>query len=265
MKKVMTIAGSDSGAGAGIQADLKAIAAMGAYGTTALTSVTIQNTLGVKGVYNLPLEIIEGQIDAIMEDISSHAVKTGMLATKEIISLVSKKVKEYKINKLVVDPVMVAASGDVLLESDAVQTLIYELLPLAEVVTPNIEEAEVLTGLTISNIYDMEAAAKKIAKMGPNYVIVKGGHRSEDATDILYNGEEIFHFPGDKIDTNNIHGTGCTYAAALAACIAQEMTVIDAVGKAKQYITGGLVNSLSIGKGSGPVNHFWMFGDKMGK
>ena len=259
MKKVMTIAGSDSGAGAGIQADLKAIAAMGAYGTTSITSVTVQNTLGVKGAYNLPLEIIEAQIDAIMEDISAHAMKTGMLATKEIILLVSKKVKEYRVNKLVVDPVMVATSGDILLESDAVETLIHELLPLAEIVTPNIKEAEVLSGLTIDTIHDMEVAAKKIAKMGPSYVIIKGGHRREDAMDILYNGKEVLYFPGERVDTNNTHGTGCTYSAALAACIAQEMAMVDAVGRVKKYITGGLVNSLSIGKGSGPVDHFWTF------
>ena len=258
MKKVMTIAGSDSGAGAGIQADLKAIAAMGAYGTTAITSVTVQNTLGVWGVCNLPLEIVEAQIDAIMEDISTHAAKTGMLATKEIILLVSKKVKEYKIHKLVVDPVMVATSGDILLENDAVETLIHELIPLAEVVTPNVKEAEVLSGVTIHTIQDMEAAAKKIAEMGPKYVIVTGGHIEGDATDILYDGKEIFYFSGKRIHTNNTHGTGCTYSAALAACIAQEITVIDAVGKVKQYITGALVNSLSIGKGSGPVDHFWM-------
>jgi len=258
MKKVLTIAGSDSGAGAGIQADLKAIAAMGAYGTTAITSITAQNTLGVKGVYNLPLEMIEAQIDAVMEDISADAVKTGMLATREIILLVSKKVKEYKMDKLVVDPVMVATSGDILLENDAVDTLIHELMPLAEVVTPNIKEAEVLSGLTIDTIHDMEAAAKQIAKMGPKYVIVKGGHRREDAMDILYDGKETFYFPGERVNTNNTHGTGCTYSAALAACIAQEITMIDAVGRVKQYITKGLANSLAIGKGSGPVNHFWM-------
>ena len=258
MRKVMTIAGSDSGAGAGIQADLKAIAAMGAYGTTAITSITAQNTLGVKRVYNLPLEIIEAQIDTVMEDISAHAVKTGMLATREIILLVSKKIKEYKMDKLVVDPVMVATSGDILLENDAVETLIHELMPLAEIVTPNIKEAEVLSGLTIHTIHDMEAAAKQIAKMGPNYVIVKGGHRREDAMDILYDGKEIFYFPGERVNTNNTHGTGCTYSAALAACIAQEMTMTDAVTRVKQYITGGLANSLAIGKGNGPVDHFWM-------
>ena len=262
MKKVMTIAGSDSGAGAGLQADLKAIAAMGAYGTTAITSVTVQNTLGVREVCNLPLEIVEAQIDAIMEDISAHTIKTGMLATKEIVLLVSKKVKEYKIHKLVVDPVMVATSGDILLENDAIETLIHELMPLAEVVTPNVKEAEVLSGLIIHTIHDMEKAAKKIAEMGPKYVIVTGGHREEDATDILYDGEEIFYFPGERVNTNNTHGTGCTYSAALAACIAQEMAMIDAVGKVKQYITGGLVNSLDVGEGSGPVDHFWMLEGK---
>ena len=262
MKKVMTIAGSDSGAGAGIQADLKAIAAMGAYGTTAITSVTVQNTLGVKGVCNLPLEVIADQIDAIMEDISAHAVKTGMLATREIILLVSKKIKEHKIDKLVVDPVMVATSGDILLKNDAVETLIHELMPLAEVVTPNINEAEVLSGIAIQTIYDMEIAAKKIAEMGPKYVIVTGGHRKEDVTDILYNGKETFYLPGMRINTNNTHGTGCTYSAALAACIAQEITMIEAVGRVKQYITGALANSLNIGKGSGPVDHFWIFKDE---
>jgi hydroxymethylpyrimidine/phosphomethylpyrimidine kinase len=262
MRKVMTIAGSDSGGGAGIQADLKAIAAMGAYGTTAITSVTVQNTLGVKDVCNLPLEIVEAQIDAIMEDISAHAAKTGMLATKEIILLVSRKIKEYKIDKLVVDPVMVATSGDILLESNAIETLIQELLPLAEVVTPNIQEAEVLSGITIHTIQDMERAAEKIGEMGSKYVIVKGGHRAEDATDILYDGKEIFYFPAERINTNNTHGTGCTYSAALAACIAQGMSMTDAVGRVKQYITGGIINSLSIGKGSGPVDHFWMFEDK---
>ena len=258
IKKVMTIAGSDSGAGAGIQADLKAIAAMGAYGTTAITSVTVQNTLGVRKAYNLPAEIVEAQIDAIMEDISAHAAKTGMLATKEIILLVSKKIREYKIHKLVVDPVMVATSGDILLESNAIQTLIHELIPLAEVVTPNVKEAEVLSGFTIHTIQDMEAAAKKIAEMGPKYVIVTGGHREGDATDILYDGKEIFYFPGEKVNTSNTHGTGCTYSAALAACIAQEMAMVDAVSRIKKYITEGLINSLDIGKGSGPVNHFWM-------
>ncbi|MEW6622602.1 MAG: bifunctional hydroxymethylpyrimidine kinase/phosphomethylpyrimidine kinase [Bacillota bacterium] len=257
MKKVLTIAGSDSGAGAGIQADLKAIAAMGVYGTSAITSITAQNTIGVRQVFNLPISIIEAQVDAVLEDIGADAIKTGMLATGEIISLVARKIKEYHIEKLVVDPVMVATSGDALLEREAVGAIISELIPLAMVVTPNMKEAEILTGLTLESEADMEAAAQKIFAMGPHNVVIKGGHRKEDALDIIYNGREFLYLRGKRVATKNNHGTGCTYSAVMAALLAQGFLPFEAAARAKEYVTAGLENSLDIGKGRGPVDHFY--------
>lgn len=257
MKKVMTIAGSDSGAGAGIQADLKAIAAMGAYGTSAITSITAQNTLGVQNVFNLPLTIIADQIESILDDIGAHAVKTGMLATGDIISLVADKVKKYNIKLLVVDPVMVSTSGDVLLQQDALDNLKNCLLPLAYITTPNMREAEVLSGQPVTTLSEMKEAAKKIYSFGPKNVVVKGGHLEGEAIDVLYNGKEFKYFKNPKVDTKNTHGTGCTFAAALAANLAFGFEVEKALQKTKEYITGALKDSLDVGQGAGPVNHFW--------
>ncbi len=259
IKKVMTIAGSDSGAGAGIQADLKTFAAFGVYGTSVITAITAQNTQRVEAVVELPAEIIAAQIDAVVKDIGADAVKTGMLANASIVGTVADKIKEHQLTKLVVDPVMVAKSGLRLLSQDAVEVLKRDLLPLALVVTPNIPEAEVLTGHSIRSLADMRIAAKAIGEMGPKNVVVKGGHLNGDATDILWDGSSFHDFPGDRVNTNNTHGTGCTFASAIAACLAKGASPDQAVAEAKEYLTQALKSSFVLGRGYSPVHHFHHF------
>lgn len=256
MKIALTIAGSDSGGGAGIQADLKTFSALGVYGMSVLTSITAQNTLGVQGVHDLPPDFVGLQIDSVMQDIGADAVKTGMLSNTQIIKIVNKKIKEYQVKNLVIDPVMVAKGGDRLLREDAIEALKEDLIPLAMVVTPNLSEAEVLTGLKIKNIDDMKEAARKIYKLGPKNVLIKGGHLlSNQAVDLLYNGESFKEFSSERINTKNTHGTGCTLSSAIAAGLAQEREVEEAVEIAKRYITLAIKNSLAIGHGHGPLNH----------
>lgn len=259
--KALTIAGSDSGAGAGIQADLKTFCALDVYGTTAITAITAQNTLGVSRVIALPPEMVAAQIDAIVADIGTDAAKTGMLYSAEIIEAVAERVTLHRLEKLVVDPVMVAKGGQPLLQEDAVQALKSKLLPLALIVTPNIPEAEKLTGRAIASDQDIEEAARALRELGPRYVLVKGGHRSGEPVDTLFDGREFRHLHGPRLDTPNTHGTGCTLSAAIAAYLAGGRSVDDAAALAKEYVTDAIRHSLSIGAGHGPVNQFFRFPD----
>ncbi len=257
--RALTIAGSDSGGGAGIQADLKTFAALGVYGMSAITAVTAQNTLGVTAVQDISPDVIAAQIDAVATDIGVDVVKTGMLSNAEIIRVVASKAREHGFERLVVDPVMVAASGARLLRDDAVETLVSDLLPLATVVTPNIPEAEVLTGARIADEGAMRDAARAIRAMGPPYVVVKGGHleSSTRSADVLFDGADFTEFAGDRIDTASTHGTGCTFASALAAGLAHGLAVSEAVGLAKRYVTEAMAAAFPVGHGHGPVSHFY--------
>ena len=254
MKRVLTIAGSDSGGGAGIQADLKPFSSLGVYGMSAITSITAQNTVGVQGIHDLPPEFVALQIDSVISDIGVDAAKTGMLSSSAIIDVVASKVKKYKIPNLVIDPVMYAKSGDPLLRPDARDTLINKLLPLSTLITPNISEAEFLSGIKIKGIEDMKKAGKKIKKRVGADVLVKGGHLRGKAVDILYTDGEFFIFESERIDTKNTHGTGCTYSAAIASELAKGYSLYDAVKSAKVFITDAIKNSIEIGKGKGPTN-----------
>jgi len=265
MKKVLTIAGSDTCGGAGIQADLKTFSAHGTYGMSVITAVTVQNTQGVFGCQDIDPEIIEGQIDAIFTDIFEvDAVKVGMVSKSETINAIADKLELYKPKNLVIDPVMISKSGFDLLKPEAKDALIKRLIPLATVLTPNLPEAEVITGMKIENIQQMEEAARKIYEIGAKNVFVKGGHLSDDATDILFDGEKITKFPGKRINTKNTHGTGCTISSAIAANLAKGMSVQEAIGAAKEYITTAIEHSLEIGRGVGPTNHFYTLYKKAG-
>ncbi len=255
IRKALTIAGADSGGGAGIEADIKTFQAFGVYSMAAITSVTAQNTLGVQGIYDLPAEFVGMQIDSVMEDMGADAAKTGMLSNSNIIKTVSERISRYKI-KAVVDPVMVAKSGDLLLKEEARDALIHELLPLAFVVTPNLSEAEVITGLSLKSVDDMRRAAEAIRSLGAEYVLVKGGHLQGDAVDILYDGRDFSEYRSERIKTENTHGTGCTYSAAIASGIAKGKPLRVAISEAKSFVTEAIRNSLDIGKGKGPLNHF---------
>jgi hydroxymethylpyrimidine kinase/phosphomethylpyrimidine kinase len=254
MKRVLTIAGSDSGGGAGIQADLKVITLLGGYGMSVLTALTAQNTVGVQGIHEVPALFVERQIDSVLSDIGADAVKTGMLANKEIIEVVARKIRDYGMKKVVVDPVMVAKSGDSLLRSDAQEALIKHLIPLSTVVTPNLMEASVLTGLKVRSIEEMKKAARHIHGLGAKNVVVKGGHLRGMAVDIFYDGKRYDEMKGRRIDTKNTHGTGCTFASAVATFLARGDTVADGVRKAKIFITMAIQSSLSLGKGAGPTH-----------
>jgi hydroxymethylpyrimidine/phosphomethylpyrimidine kinase len=257
VKRAMTIAGSDSGGGAGIQADLKTFAALGVYGTSALTAITAQNTLGVTAVLELPPDLVAAQIDAILSDIGTDAVKTGMLANSRIIRVVADKVKEHGLTNLVVDPVMVAKGGDRLLQAAAVEALRSFLIPLSTVVTPNLPEAAVLVGRRVGSLEDARQAARDIVAMGAQVAVVKGGHLEGDAVDVFYDGREFREFTAARLDTSSTHGTGCTFASAIAAWLAQGMAVEEAVGRAKDYVTETIRRAFPMGGGHGPLNHFY--------
>lgn len=254
--KAMTIAGSDSGAGAGIQADLKTFAALGVFGTSIVTAVTAQNTLAVLAIAEVPEEVISLQIDGVMEDIGASAAKTGMLSGASIIEVVADRLEAWGVTKLVVDPVMVAKSGDALLQANAVRTLATKLLPLALVVTPNIPEAEVLSKMEIHSDADAREAARAIAALGPRVVVVKGGHRGGEPVDLVFDGRDFTELGTARIDTENTHGTGCTFSAAITAQLAKGSDPIEAIAEAKNYLTGALKHSYRIGEGHSPVNHF---------
>lgn len=252
----LTIAGSDSGGGAGIQADLKTFAAFEVYGASALTAVTAQNTLGVAAIHELPVDIVEAQIDAVATDLGMDAVKTGMLSSAAIIEAVAERLEHHAVRQLVVDPVMVAKGGDRLLREDAVAALASRLLPLALVSTPNAGEATALCGHPVETMEQARDAAQAIHSMGCGYVVVKGGHFGEDAVDVLYDGSVFTEFPAQRIATTSTHGTGCTFASAVAAGLAKGSTVQDAVAQAKAYVTAAIASAPLIGGGHGPLHHF---------
>lgn len=255
--KALTIAGSDSGGGAGIQADLKTFAAFNVYGMSAVTSVTAQNTTGVRAIYDISPEIIGEQIEAVMEDIGVDAAKTGMLSNSAIVRVVADKLRKYNVYRLVVDPVMVAKTGSKLLEEQARTTLIEELFPLAYLVTPNVFEAEIVSGLKVKNIKEAEQAATLIYKKGPKNVLVKGGHLSaEKAIDVLFDGDRYYHYESQWVDTRNTHGTGCTLSAAITAGLAKGWGIRQAIEVAKDYVTRAIREApTDIGKGHGPLLH----------
>ncbi|MBS2770968.1 MULTISPECIES: bifunctional hydroxymethylpyrimidine kinase/phosphomethylpyrimidine kinase [Anoxybacillaceae] len=261
--KALTIAGSDSGGGAGIQADLKTFQELRVFGMSALTAVTAQNTLGVQGVYPLSVEAVEQQIESIGTDLGADAVKTGMLFNADIIQAVAKKVKQFGWRRLVVDPVMIAKGGAPLLQEAAVSALKTHLLPLAMVATPNIPEAEVLTGMKIRTLEERQEAAKQLHKIGVTYVVIKGGHDDVEnaAVDLLYDGREFSYFKGARIETRHTHGTGCTFAAAVTAELAKGRSVHEAIETAKAFIQAAIENELGIGNGHGPTNH-WAYRQK---
>lgn len=262
--KALTIAGSDSGGGAGIQADLKTFAALGVYGMSVITALTAQNTREVTAVVEPPSEMVRAQIDAVMSDIGADAVKTGMLSFAEIVAEVAAGIDRYGMQNVVVDPVMVAKSGDRLLREDAVDAVIELLLPLTFIVTPNIPEAEVLAGRSIDSEADMIEAAHAIHARGANFVVVKGGHREGDAVDIVFDGANVERLSSPRVDTRNTHGTGCTFSAAIAARLAAGREALDAIGDAKEYLYGALLNSYEVGAGHSPVHHFYQFWRPLG-
>jgi hydroxymethylpyrimidine/phosphomethylpyrimidine kinase len=254
--KALTIAGSDSSGGAGIQADLKTFAARGVYGMSVVTSVTAQNTIGVQGVYDLPPEAVAAQIASVLSDIGAQAIKTGMLSNAGIIAAVADGLQAYAGIPLVVDPVMVAKSGDPLLDPAAVTTLIERLFPLATVITPNLNEVKGLIRRAVADVEGMKEAARALHAMGPGCVVVKGGHLAGKAVDVLYDGRTFETFEAERLDTKHTHGTGCTFASAIAAELARGCDVKTAVGSAKAYVTEAIRHAVPIGTGHGPVHHF---------
>ncbi|NLK36980.1 MAG: bifunctional hydroxymethylpyrimidine kinase/phosphomethylpyrimidine kinase [Epulopiscium sp.] len=264
MKHVLTIAGSDTCGGAGIQADLKTFSAQGTYGMSVITAVTVQNTQGVFGCQDISPDIIQGQMDAIFSDIRVDAVKIGMVSQIETIHAIADKLEQYQPPNVAVDPVMISKSGFDLMKPEAKEALLTRLIPLAYVVTPNLPEAEVITGMKINDTASMEEAARAIHKMGAKNILVKGGHLEDSATDILFDGKEMTFLTSERIHTKNTHGTGCTLSSAIAANLAKGQTVSDAVKNAKAYITIAIQHSLEIGKGVGPTHHFYELYQKAG-
>lgn len=262
--KVLTIAGSDSGGGAGIQADIKTITALGGYATTAITALTAQNTLGVHSIFEVPASFVGQQIDAVMTDIGTDAVKTGMLLCKDVVDVVSLKIKEYHIKRVVVDPVMLSKNERRLLSTDAINALTAHLFPLSFIVTPNIPEAEYIAGLKIQNLFHAEEAAKFIYQLGPSHVLIKGGHaesardikNKDTVIDILYDGTSFEYIKGEYIPTKNTHGTGCTYASAIATYLAKGTSPKEAVVQAKRFVTASIRRSFCLGKGYGTLDQF---------
>ena len=258
MRTALTIAGSDSGGGAGIQADLKTFAAHGVYGTSAVTAVTAQNTLGVTMFEALPADLVTAQIEAVVSDIGAHAVKTGMLANAAIVEAVAAAVQDLDIPLLVVDPVMIAKSGDHLLDDEALGAVRAELLRRAFVVTPNIPEAEALTSLAIRTEEDRREAARRIVRLGASAVVIKGGHLpSPNIVDLLYDGREFRMFEHERVPGRHTHGTGCTFAACIAAHLALGESLHAAIPLAQRYVAGAIRNAPDLGRGHGPMNHFW--------
>ena len=255
MKTALTIAGSDCSGGAGIQADIKTMTMNGVYAMSAVTALTDQNTTGVTGIQESSPEFLEMQLDAVFEDIYPDAVKIGMVASGELIRAIADRLRHYDAGNVVIDPVMVSTSGSALMRTDAVNTLVEELLPLATLVTPNIPEAEVLSGRTISTKEDMIEAAKQIGDENHCAVLLKGGHSVNDANDLLYAEGRLTWFQGKRIDNPNTHGTGCTLSSAIASNLAKGFSLEDSVERAKSYISEALGAMLDLGKGSGPMQH----------
>jgi hydroxymethylpyrimidine/phosphomethylpyrimidine kinase len=259
----MTIAGSDSGGGAGIQADLKTFAALGVYGTTVLTAITAQNTQGVTSIHEVPSKVIRDQFDAVISDIGTDAVKTGMLSSVEIIETVADSLESLSMTNIVIDPVMVAKGGARLLDQDAVETLRNRLLPLARVTTPNAPEAEVLSGFKVRTLQEAKQAATAIAELGAKSVVVKGGHLvGKEAIDIYFDGVNFEELCSPRVSTRNTHGTGCTFASAITAGLALGYPIGEAIYRAKEYVTQAILANLNIGSGHGPLDHFYMMRKK---
>ena len=254
MKRILTIAGSDSGGGAGIQADLKTITLLGGYGMSVVTAITAQNTLGIQGIHEIPARFVEKQIDSVLSDIGADAIKTGMLVNRETIEVVSKKIKQYKVRKVVVDPVMLSKSGILLLRRNAQDTLIQKLIPLAWVITPNLMEASALTGLRVDSLEGMKEAARLFHKLGAKHVVVKGGHLKGMPIDLLYDGKKFTEVKGPRIESKNSHGTGCAFASAIATLLARGERVDEALRRAKIFTAMAIQSGLSLGKGAGPVH-----------
>lgn len=257
MKKVLTIAGSDCSGGAGIQADIKTITVHKMYAMSVITALTAQNTLGVTDVLNSTPEFVGKQMDAVFTDIYPDAIKIGMVSSAEIIDVIAHKLKEYKAGNIVLDPVMVSTSGHKLISDNACNVLLEKLLPLADIITPNIPEAEVLSGFTIENQEDMIKAAKKISGIYNGNILIKGGHILESASDLLYSNGDVIWFNTKRIENQNTHGTGCTLSSAIACNLAHGMRVYESVKCAKAYLTGAIGAMLNLGKGSGPLNHIY--------
>lgn len=257
MKKILTIAGSDCSGGAGIQADLKTFSALGTFGMSVIVSVVAENTSRVLAIQDVTPDMIEKQIDAVFEDIEVDAVKIGMLSSPACMEAVAGKLKQYRPEKVVIDPVMYAKNGCPLMQPESIDTLIRRVLPLADVLTPNIPEAEKLADMEIRSQEDMEKAAEKIQTLGCRAVVVKGGHADGDAVDVLSAGGQLFYYRTPRIDTKNTHGTGCTFSSAIAAQLGKGLDVPAAVGAAKEYVTAAIAHALPIGKGYGPTHHFY--------
>lgn len=262
MPVALTIAGSDSGGGAGVQADLKTFAALGVHGTSAITAITAQNTSGVSAILELPVELVRQQIDAVMEDIGVQGAKTGMLSSAQIIAAVAEAVRHHGIVSLVVDPVMVAKGGARLLRDDAIDTLRKVLIPLAAVITPNLPEARVLLGRDIATMEDRRQAARDLVAMGAGAAVVKGGH-ADDATDVFFDGSRLVELGGQRIDTRNTHGSGCVFSAAIAANLARGAGPLEAARQAKTFITNAIASAIEIGHGHGPVNPMFGLRDRV--
>jgi len=254
--KALTIAGSDSGGGAGIQADLKTFSAFRVFGMSVLTALTAQNSVGVRGVHDVPPAFVRAQIDAVLEDFGADAVKIGMLSTAPIVAAVAEGLGAHPHGPIVLDPVMIAKSGDPLLRLDARQVLTERLLPLAAVVTPNLHEAGALTDMAVGTEKEMEEAARRIHTMGPRTVLVKGGHLKDSATDILWDGTRFTRFVAERIDSTATHGTGCTYSSAIAAGLARGRGLEDAIREAKAYVTAAIRGGFAAGHGVGVLCHF---------
>lgn len=257
-KRALTIAGSDSGGGAGIQADLKTFTALGVYGASVVTAVTAQNANEVRAIHTIPSDVVGHQIDSVVQDIGIDAVKSGMLLNREIVEIVADAISKIDQPIYVLDPVMISESGTRLLETEATEAMIRRLIPLAHVVTPNIPEAEVITSRTIKRAEDMRDAAKHVHGLGADYVLIKGGHmESSEATDVLFDGTHFQTFSIERIEGANPHGTGCTFSAAITAYLAKGIEVPEAVDNAKAYITGAIFAGFAVGQGPGLLNHFW--------
>lgn len=257
MHKSLTIAGSDSSGGAGIQADLKTMTALGVYGMSAITALTAQNTMGVQSIFEVTPKFLEEELDSIFTDIFPDSVKIGMVSNADLIRVISKKLREYNAKNIVVDPVMVSTSGSKLMADGAKGTLLSELFKVADIITPNIPEAEALTGQSIKSKDDMVEAAKKIGEFFEGYILLKGGHSADDADDLLYKNSEKIWIKGERIENPNTHGTGCTLSSAIASYLAMGHDVPESVHLAKEFITGAISAKLDLGKGRGPLNHMW--------
>lgn len=257
MESLLTIAGSDCSGGAGIQADLKTFAANKTYGMSVIVALTAQNTMGVSNIMNVPRDFVEEQLDRVFEDIYPDAIKMGMVSEKNIILGIKEKLVEYGAKNIVIDPVMVSTSGSHLMEESATRALIEDLIPLATLITPNMAEASVLSGIEVKNKDDMEESAKIMGEYFDGYILVKGGHLEERADDLLYHKGDMLWIEGERYDNPNTHGTGCTLSSAIAVYLAKGLDVESAIREAKVYLTGAIKDGLDLGKGQGPLNHIY--------